>query len=293
MRTTTMGCVRALALVLVSLSRPSVAQDRPVLDESFWERMDGSTATIPLSQAFARALLGVDASGAKELVKHTKTFSAYKRLLDREVDLVLSSLPPPEILAEARARGFELVQVPVTVDALVFIVRKSFPVTNLASEQVRKIYSGEIVNWKPVGGPNVPITAYQRNPDSGSQSLLVNLVMRGVPVMEAPVEHVEMGMGGMIDRIAEFKPNFGAIGYTIYSYELLMYPNKDIKLLAIDSVYPDADTLSSGRYPFQGPLVALFRSDEKPDGRVRAFVAWMKSDEAVSVMRDAGFLPAR
>ena len=58
------------------------------------------------------------------------------------------------------------------------------PVKNLTSDQVRKIYTGEISNWKEVGGMDHAITPYIRNADSGSQEKMETLVMDGLKMIE-------------------------------------------------------------------------------------------------------------
>ena len=73
---------------------------------------------------------------------------------------------------------------PADGDALVFIVNPENPVKNLTSDQVRKIYTGEISNWKEVGGMDHAITPYIRNADSGSQEKMETLVMDGLKMIE-------------------------------------------------------------------------------------------------------------
>lgn len=66
------------------------------------------------------------------------------------------------------------------------------------------IYSGEITDWSSVGGNAEKIRAFQRPEDSGSQTALLQF-MGEVPVMEAPRENIEEGMGGIINQVAEYK----------------------------------------------------------------------------------------
>ena len=70
------------------------------------------------------------------------------------------------------------------IDALVFIVNPKNPVRNLTADQVRKIYTGEITNWKEVGGVDHAITPYIRDADSGSQEKMETLVMDGLTMID-------------------------------------------------------------------------------------------------------------
>ena len=64
------------------------------------------------------------------------------------------------------------------------LVNPKNPVKNLTSDQVRKIYTGEITNWKEVGGVDHAITPYIRNADSGSQEKMETLVMKGLTMID-------------------------------------------------------------------------------------------------------------
>ena len=80
-------------------------------------------------------------------------------------------------LKSANDVGIKIITKPLAIDALVFIVNPKNPVRNLSSDQVRKIYTGEITNWKEVGGVDHTITPYIRDTDSGSQEKMETLVM--------------------------------------------------------------------------------------------------------------------
>ena len=86
--------------------------------------------------------------------------------------------------AAAESLGVELETAPLAIDALVFIVNPKNPVKNLTTDQVRKIYTGEITNWKEVGGVDHAITPYIRDADSGSQEKMETLVMNGLNMID-------------------------------------------------------------------------------------------------------------
>jgi phosphate transport system substrate-binding protein len=121
-----------------------------------WGRIDGSTATIPLTAAL-HGLFG--GSGAPPV--HYTTSQAYFRLLYDEVDLIFVTYPSEDELADARDEGIELDIIPVVKDALVFLVNAENPVDGISLEQARDIYTGEITNWKVLGGLDADIVPYQ------------------------------------------------------------------------------------------------------------------------------------
>lgn len=85
------------------------------------------------------------------------------------------------------------------------------PIDNLTTEQIQMIYSGEITNWKQVGGKNEKIAAFQRNEGSGSQSMLERF-MGDIPIMEAPTEMVTDLMSGIIEKVSNYKNKSNCTG---------------------------------------------------------------------------------
>ena len=111
---------------------------------------------------------------------------------------------------EARGMGVEFDYTPIGREGFVFLVNASNPVDSLSVEQVKAIYAGEITNWREVGGDDEPIRAYQRNQNSGSQSMMVRF-MGDAPLMEAPSELYSSSMGGLVRAVAAYDNGKGAI----------------------------------------------------------------------------------
>ena len=137
-----------------------------------YPRVDGSTATLPLSYALMQQVCGVSEEEAKIAITHTKTTESFYALVDGAADLLLVYAPEASALEYAEDRGEELLMQPITRDALVFLVNADNPVTSLSQEEAVGIYSGEITNWSEVGGEDRPIVAYQRVEASGSQVMM-------------------------------------------------------------------------------------------------------------------------
>ncbi|KAB8329962.1 hypothetical protein SD80_032595 [Scytonema tolypothrichoides VB-61278] len=89
-------------------------------------------------------------------------------LLNDELSFAQSSdtLKPYELQA-ATKKGFELEQKAVAIDGIAIYVNLSLPIRGLTLEQVQQIFTGEITNWQQVGGPNLKITVFSRNPEAG------------------------------------------------------------------------------------------------------------------------------
>lgn len=252
--------------------------------------IDGSTATYPLSIALGRELLGLDDTGARGFITHNTTHDAYVNLIGGNADIIFVTQPSPDELALAEKAGVELEIVPVCNEGFVFLVNSENPVKDLSASQVRDIYRGSIRNWKEVGGEDRVVMAYQREANSGSQTIMENTVMKGVKMAEPPKELLVYGMGELMDRVADFSNSKNALGYSVYYYATTMYQNRAVRLLAIDGVAPSPGTIKDGTYPFVVKYYAVMKKSEEEDSGARRLLEWLLGPEGQSLADRAGFV---
>jgi phosphate transport system substrate-binding protein len=258
-----------------------------------YPRVDGSTVTIPLSEAVAARLIGLSVEEVRPYILHNKTHSAYVNLINNDADIIFVTSPSEEELSLAEEKGIELEVIPIVSEAFVFLTHADNPVAGLTLEEIRQIYTGNITNWSQVGGANVPILAYQRPVNSGSQTGLLDLVMKDLPLMDPPVEKVIAEMGGLIDAVAAYDNEPDALGYSYYYFVVDMWGNENVKLLEIDDVYPTPDTISSGRYPITTAYYAVIRKSEANDSPVRALIDWILSEEGQYLAGETGYVKVK
>jgi len=263
----------------------------PVIDPEFWQRVDGSTATIPLSEEIIAFLHGADAYAILQSFNHTTTPYAYENLLNGDADLIFVTYPSEEELAEFAAAGVEIQLIPVVKDALVMLVNVDNPVSGLTAAQLRDIYSGKITNWQEVGGPDREILAFQRTPNSGSQTLFLKLLMAGVEPMAAPSEWIVAGMAGLVDAVSSYDNGLESLGYNMFYFVDEMYGNEQFKLLAVDGVYPDRGSIARGEYILETFYYAVLRADTPADHPARELIAWMLRESAQRLFEQIGYVP--
>ena len=263
------------------------------LNEENFPIIDGSTSAIPIESGLRAMLFDIPQEEAEMQVRHTKTHTAFTRLLDGECDMILSVPLSAEQKEAAEEKGIEIEMIPVSAEGFTFVVNAENPVDSLTQEQIRKIYSGEITNWSEVGGNDSEILAYQRNTDSGSQNYMIEF-MGDVPLAAPRSELINFGMAGLLDSISVYDNAVNAIGYTVYTYAVNMYENyDDIKTLKIDEIEISDETLSDGSYPLVSVTYCMFRADEPEDSPVRRFVEFLGSSEAKTAIANSGYLPAK
>jgi phosphate transport system substrate-binding protein len=206
----------------------------------------------------------------------------------KQPDIIFVTSPSADELKLAAEYGVELTIEPICYDSFVFITHIDNLVNNLKSEQIRDIYSGKITNWNEVGGADEKIVAYQREGGSGSQTTMEEIVMNGIPLMDAPVNRFS-GMGELVEWIAAYSNAPNAIGYTFKYYVDRLYINQNIKILSVDGVEPNDDNVRNNIYPFTAPYNAVIRSIDADDVGGK-FLDWLLSEEGQSVIAQAGFV---
>lgn len=264
-------------------------------------RVDGAAAVFPVYSAFVNAVYPEDTKLFDGNFEHhqsveyieghfnyNNTVQGYKYLGEKKTDIFFGGYPSEEQIAEAKANGTEFIYTPVAQEAFVFFVHKNNPIDNLTTEQVQGIYSGEITNWKELGGKDEEIAAFQRNPGSGSQSMLIRF-MDGKEIMEPPTEMIDDLMVGIIEQVADYKSKSGSIGFSFRYYLEGIIKNPDIKILSIDGVAPTVENIKNGTYPITGPLYAVTWEGNHNEN-VEKLIEWILSDEGQEIIEKTGYV---
>lgn len=267
----------------------------PLFTLDNYPKVDASLATQPLTNAFIKNFTSIDVDVTT--LGYSNTHPGYIKLIDDEVDLIVVTEPSEDELAYAQSKGVELEIVPVVKEGFVFYVNEKNPVDNLTLEEVQKIYSGKITNWSEVGGNDEKIRAFQRNVNSGSQTGMLSLVMKDIPLMEPLTEDRIGSMVDIINIVSSYDNGLNSIGYSYYYYATTMYDDIDkdvadrIKLLGINGVKPNYDTIKDGSYPIQTAYYIVIRKDEPQDSNTRKLRDAMLSARGQDVAKEAGYVP--
>ncbi len=240
-------------------------------------RMDGSTSLVPLGEAIASVLLGEPRDAVSDLIAFNRTTQSYRNLMWGDCDILIAAEPSESVVQEMKEQGFQYEMTPIATDALIFVVNANNPVNNLTTEQLQKIYSGEITNWKDVGGNDEAILAFQRNADAGSQTLMKKLVMGDIPFAEAPKDVIIGDMGTLMESVKNYDNSANAIGYSVYYYANDMRMAEGLKIISIDGVEPTAETIAAGQYPHLNPYYSVIPADAEAGSPNRVLYEWLLS----------------
>lgn len=240
--------------------------------------LDGAAALYPVFSAFVNSIYpsdsvqfdGTDFS-SESCLQMSNTRGSYQAVVDGTIDIAICAQPSEQQLNYAREQGVELNLVPIGREAFVFLVNKQNPVDSLTVEQIKGIYTGQYTNWSQLDGNKKPIAALQRNEGSGSQTAMLSF-MNGAPMK------------------TDYDSFLGsAIGYSFRFYVEDVVEDGNVKMLALNSVYPNEENIRNGSYPIVDNFYAVYRSDNT-NSNVQTVIDWILSDEGQRIIEETGYV---
>jgi ABC-type phosphate transport system substrate-binding protein len=271
------------AMTMKTLANSIAKEDFPIID--------GSTATIPISEAVYQLATGATTREAAVEIVHTKTSSAYYRLLNQEADLLIVYEPSEQVMQDIESSGVKLSIKPIGKDALVFMANKSNPVDSLTSDQIVEIYTGKRTNWKEVGGLDKDIVAFQRPDSSGSQTLMKKLVMKDNPMMTGPNVISFAEMGEILEAMAEYSNDGNTLGYSVFYYANNMYHLPELRFMKVNGIEPTLNTIFDNSYPYINEFYAVIREEESINSNARRIFDWLTETEGQAMVKELGYVP--
>lgn len=177
-------------------------------------------------------------------------------------------------------KGKGIVENIVAIDGIATITNKSNKVTDLTTDQLKKIYTGEIKNWKELGGDDQAIVVIGRESGSGTRSAFEELLE-----IENQCQYAQElnETGAVLAKVAETK---GAIGYV--SLDVI---DDTVTAMKLNGVEASEKTIKDGSYTLQRPFVMATKgSIDEQDEKVKAVFEFIESDAGQEVIKKVGLI---
>jgi len=244
--------------------------------------VSGSTTVLPLAEGGAEAFNG-EQSDYTVLVTGGGTGVGIKNIAEGNSDIGIASreVTPDEI----DQFGDRFQENLVGYDGIVIAVSKQIydaGVTSLTKDQVKKIYTGEIDNWKDLGGPDDQILVAAREQASGTRDTFNEEIMEDKKA-ETPGVSSVAGSNAEVRTIITGSDK--AIGYLGFSYA----EDGAVGMITLDGVAPSAETIKDGSYELARKLYFYTFGDASPGAR--AYIDFMVGPKGQEVAEEYGFVP--
>ncbi len=236
---------------------------------------DGSTSMEKVIGALGEAFTAEN-SGVNFTYNPTGSGSGITAVAEGRCDIGLSSRALKEEEAASGLTGTVL-----AYDGIAIIVNTANGVEDLTLEQIAAIYTGEITNWKDVGGADEEIVLIGREAGSGTRDGFESIT----GTSEKCQYRQELTSTG--DVITAVSQNPAAIGYAS-----LASVKDTVKALKVGGVTPTEATVKDGSYPVQRPFVLVTRTGEALSAEAQAFFDYVTSANASEIIAKAGAVAA-
>ena len=183
---------------------------------------------------------------------------------------------------EQEERGVTMI--PVAWDALVVIVNKDNPVNNITMDDLRKVYLGEITNWKELGGADQPVKLFARQGKISGVGRTTRKLLFGDYDQEFAAAQ-EFESTGPLEQEIEVTAN--AIGITGVSSAR----KRKVKILDLNDKSPTYENVQMGNYLLYRPLYLAYNENSPHAAAIKDFIQFADSPEGRDVIRSNGTVP--
>jgi len=178
------------------------------------------------------------------------------------------------------------VEIKVAKDGISLYVNEKNPVKELTIDQIKAIYTGNITNWKQVGGSDEKIILYGRENSSGTYVYFRDAILSGQDY--AGTMQSMPGTAAVVNAVSRDVQGIGYGGAAYGTGIKFVNVKKDA---ASQGYEPNAENVKAGVYPITRYLYMYVRN--RPSGDVKKFIDWILSDEGQSVVAKVGYFPIR
>jgi len=272
-RLLTSAAVIAAALAACSSSSADSGADSASAKINGAVSTDGSTSMEKVIGALGEAF-EMENTGVTFTYNPTGSGSGIQAVQEGRCDIGLSS-------RNLKDEETGLTATVLAYDGIAVIVHPDNPVSDLDVEAIAKLYTGEITNWKDVGGDDAEVVLIGREAGSGTRDGFESIT----DTKDVCRYRQELTSTG--DVITAVSQNPSAIGYAS-----LASVTDSVKTLTVGGVAPTEDTVKDGSYVIQRPFVLVTKADAALSDAAQAFFDFAVSSDAAPLIANAGAVAA-
>lgn len=209
-------------------------------------------------------------------------------LINETTDIAMASrnISSKELDA-AKAKGINIEEITIGFDGITLITNKNNPVKDISSENLGKIFRGEITNWKDIGGPNENITVLSRDSSSGTHEFFKEHIVRNgnsKGTEEYGKAVLYMPSNEAIKQ--QIQANVNAIGYIGMGYM-----DNSVNALKVNSIEPSTENVSTKKYPIARAV--FWYVPKSRDIILTNLINFALSPEGQNIVKEEGFVPVK
>jgi phosphate transport system substrate-binding protein len=168
-------------------------------------------------------------------------------------------------------------------DGLAIVVHKSNPVNDLTLDQIQMLFSGDVQNWKTLGGHDKPVQLIMREEGSGTREAFIKLVMGKTLVSR---KSLVQESNGAVRELVRLDP--AAVGYMS-----LGLVGSELKAVRVNGIEPVSEQVKSGKYKLSRPFLFVLRKDRTLRPQAQEFIDFVMSDEGQKTLESEGLVRAK
>ncbi len=267
-----------LSLLILSLSLPSTLADTITAK--------GSDTLVILAQKWAEIYMSKHPTTTIQ-VTGGGSGTGFAALQNRTTDLANASrqIKAKEKIACIKSFRKSPTEYKVALDGLSVYVNAANPIEHLTLDQLNRIFTGQITNWKDVGGIDGKITLYSRENSSGTYEFFKKNVLNGKD-FDARAQTMP-GTAAVLQAVGKDQSGVGYGGAAYGAGAKAIKVKQDANSPAIE---PTEENVVSGRYPIWRYLY-IYVNPAVDTGEVADYLKWIRSKEGQKIVKDVGYYP--
>ncbi len=237
----------------------------------------GSTTVLPIAEECARVFME-EHPGSRIYVSGGGSSHGIRSVADGTVDIGDASR---DLKDSEREKYPDLVTHAIAKDGVAVVVHPENEISDLTLEELQDIYTGEITNWKDLGGEDSEIMVVSREEGSGTRDCFEQAVLKPIKKEITDRAIIQDSNGKMRTTVAGNKKSIGFLS--------LGYVNSDVKAVRLDDIEPTIENVRSGEYAITRTLLMITKGE--PDEIEQAFLDFVLSEDGQKIVSEVHFMP--